>query len=352
MGLIRFLFAMSVLSFHLNHLLPYILFNESVAVSSFFIMSGFYMALVLEKKYVKKDASYWLFISNRLLRIYPIYLITLLVTVLFILLKYFFHIGSADNSITHYFLYANQENINLLERINFVLRNLTLMITTDYLHFGSQTAGFFIVQQAWTLQIELLFYFLVPFLLRLKKPFFLLAITLYLSYFFLFIFHHPFSANSLILSFLLYFIFFLIGIASYFLYQKTSGLFRHSRLPQIVLAVFSLYIIFYQYIPLQLGRTALSNSNLIFYLLFSLALPLIFISSQKSRIDHLLGQLSYPIYIIHLFFIKLFMNIHPLNNVLLAFSIIISTIIASLMLVYYVENPIDIHRQKRLHRTK
>jgi len=46
------------------------------AVEAFFIVSGFYMSLILTQKY--GDKGLWLFYSNRLLRLYPLYLSMLL----------------------------------------------------------------------------------------------------------------------------------------------------------------------------------------------------------------------------------------------------------------------------------
>jgi peptidoglycan/LPS O-acetylase OafA/YrhL len=83
MGLFRMIFAISVMINHSYPLFGYTLLGADIAVRSFFIVSGFYMGLILNEKYIKKRASYWLFLSNRLLRIYPLYLVTLLIISLF-----------------------------------------------------------------------------------------------------------------------------------------------------------------------------------------------------------------------------------------------------------------------------
>ena len=54
----------------------------NTAVKAFFIISGFYMTLVLSSKYERKRHSLWLFYSNRVLRIYPMYYATLLAGIL------------------------------------------------------------------------------------------------------------------------------------------------------------------------------------------------------------------------------------------------------------------------------
>ena len=78
MGIIRFILASSVIALHCNSLLGLRLVGGDIAVQAFYIISGFYMALVLDGKY---NATNWngykLFIGNRLLKLYPIYWLTL-----------------------------------------------------------------------------------------------------------------------------------------------------------------------------------------------------------------------------------------------------------------------------------
>ncbi len=75
--------------------------TSDIAVQSFFVISGFYMALVLNEKY--GPGSYWLFISNRLLRLWPTYLVILIPS--FVVASNWSPILSLDlASITYYFV--------------------------------------------------------------------------------------------------------------------------------------------------------------------------------------------------------------------------------------------------------
>ena len=56
------------------------------AVKIFFVISGFYMALILNEKYLLKTDSYKLFITNRILRLYPLYLITFIASLIMYML--------------------------------------------------------------------------------------------------------------------------------------------------------------------------------------------------------------------------------------------------------------------------
>ncbi|GAB3046429.1 hypothetical protein GCM10027185_57870 [Spirosoma pulveris] len=81
MGILRFLLAISVVVFHTGKPLLGVKFSGgALAVQLFFVISGFYMSLILNEKYKKGTSTYNLFITNRLLRLYPVYLLTGLIT--------------------------------------------------------------------------------------------------------------------------------------------------------------------------------------------------------------------------------------------------------------------------------
>src|SRR5450759_1833879 len=83
MGIIRVLLALSVVAAHFGGIWNLRFVGGQVAVQSFYIISGFYMSLILNEKYVGKNKSYKLFITNRFLRLYPIYWTVLLLTIIF-----------------------------------------------------------------------------------------------------------------------------------------------------------------------------------------------------------------------------------------------------------------------------
>src|SRR3569623_308588 len=77
MGFLRVLLALSVLIAHSEEFLGIKLIGGRLAVETFFIISGFYMSLVLSEKYGHIKNSYKLFISNRFLRLLPVYWVVL-----------------------------------------------------------------------------------------------------------------------------------------------------------------------------------------------------------------------------------------------------------------------------------
>lgn len=352
MGILRLLFALSVLIAHSGKFFNYNIANPGIAVPSFFIISGFYMTLILDKKYVNKNSGK--FLSNRFLRIFPLYWLTLIAVVILILLKYIFHIGTDDNAIVHYIKFASHEPplIFVLSVINFIIRNITLIFTSDYVFKSDNTPGYLLIQQAWTLQAELLFYLIAPFLIKLSKKIFLIFILLYI-----FIFFGIVNRLNLIpdttLTYLFFsnLIYFLLGIISYkFLFKKVEIKKNNSGLLLIIFLAFLLYLLFYNSIPFSLPFNFLYIPNILYYLSFIIALPYIFIFTSVNLIDGFIGELSYPVYITHFLIIKLLSNLSLFNQEsnIKTIIVIIITLVGSIVLVKFVEQPIDKFRQNRL----
>jgi len=61
MGLLRLILAISVVLAHTSYIFGFGLVGGQAAVQAFYIISGFYMALVLNEKYIGENRSYYLF---------------------------------------------------------------------------------------------------------------------------------------------------------------------------------------------------------------------------------------------------------------------------------------------------
>lgn len=82
MGTMRFVLAMAVVAFHLLAI-PKI---GPIAVQAFFVLSGFLMTLVMQTSYSYRLEGVGRFWLNRALRLYPIYIVSLLLTLPLVLL--------------------------------------------------------------------------------------------------------------------------------------------------------------------------------------------------------------------------------------------------------------------------
>jgi peptidoglycan/LPS O-acetylase OafA/YrhL len=84
MGIIRVLLAIAVVVGHASSVVPNRapkMTGGTASVEMFYMISGFYMAMVLNRKY-RGPGSTWVFYMNRLLRLYPTYLAVLLLTLI------------------------------------------------------------------------------------------------------------------------------------------------------------------------------------------------------------------------------------------------------------------------------
>jgi peptidoglycan/LPS O-acetylase OafA/YrhL len=112
MGIIRLLLALSVVAAHTTSFFGVHLVGGKVAVQAFYIISGFYMSLILNEKYLGKTGSYKLFITNRFLRIFPIFWTVLVLVALFsALLLILGHGGGSLQPYINYFSNGNDMNI-------------------------------------------------------------------------------------------------------------------------------------------------------------------------------------------------------------------------------------------------
>src|SRR5437879_4725695 len=79
MGTLRLFLAFSVLAWHLRPLgyLRLTALDGGIAVISFFIISGFYMSMVISQKYRHLPNGRRRFFLNRFLRIFPLYFVAM-----------------------------------------------------------------------------------------------------------------------------------------------------------------------------------------------------------------------------------------------------------------------------------
>jgi len=138
MGILRFLLAISVVLAHAEVAWP---ISGSAAVQVFFVISGFYMALVLDTRY----ADVWTFWTNRLIRLFPSYLLMVALTAILV---------------RNYAPFW--ETFGVFDAIT----NLAI-VGQDVATFQSPR-GALLVPQAWSLALELYFYALAPFIVRLR----------------------------------------------------------------------------------------------------------------------------------------------------------------------------------------
>ena len=318
------------------------LVGGQAAVQSFFMISGFYMALVLGTGYRDVRSFYF----NRLLRIFPTYWLVLIgLAVAQLIIGHPTFVGRI----------MSEASINWEAKL--------LMLVANIMIFGSDTMMFFFgdanglhfttnfnshkplyilhaIPPAWSLPLELMFYAVAPFVVRNKARLIVLVMASLLLR--LFLSHmglnkDPWSGrffpNELV--------FFCIGALAFHAYVWLKQL--DDRLPPhflesaglvalIGLVVFILN--FDRAPPLLPAFAGIGGKHVQLYVCLGLALPLIFHATRHNTIDRWIGELSYPIYIVHMAVIGLIDHLPMLTNVriynILFYSLAISVMIATL----------------------
>jgi peptidoglycan/LPS O-acetylase OafA/YrhL len=344
MGLIRLLLALSVLISHSFPLFGNSLIGSTLAVRAFFVISGFYMALILNEKYIKKNGSYRLFITNRLFRIYPIYYVLLIATI--IISYVFLNLHLYAGSLTYYIniIRPNAHTMFLYGSPLDILRDFTILFRFDYFTLNPNNNEFLFLPQAWTLVMELLFYLVAPFIAR--KNIKLISILIFLSIIVRFLVFHYLLLNHLPITdrfFPAEIVFFLLGVISYKIYAKVKKININRYFSSLVLLGLLFFTLFYNFIPFEIQLRWIDLKAWIYLGLLMLSIPILFKITNKHWLDKLLGNLSYPVYISHLSILMILINLNLVNLKSSNFTLLllVSTLIFSEALVIFIEKPID-----------
>jgi peptidoglycan/LPS O-acetylase OafA/YrhL len=244
------------------------------AIVAFFFLSGFLMPATLDHNY---DATSFTgksirYLINRFLRIYPVYFVALLLDFLAL-----WHNPTARS--LYYFTWPSV-------RQNFILLGL------NQSEYWGQDQRF--IGPAWTLDVELQYYILVPLLVLLARfaPKLLVALLIIASCVGL---HHliePTGQDSIDRSLLTWSPFFILGFISYW-YRKT--LLNRVSLNALFCAGTILCAI-----SLGLGFLSRSASHWVFaFALLAFAARLLLSAKKQSKADRMFGDLAYPVFIMH-----------------------------------------------------
>lgn len=360
LGLIRFLLAISVVIQHTSPFFGIKLWGGEMAVEMFFIISGFYMALILNEKYKTQEYN-MTFYKNRLLKIFPIYLLTLIVTFIFFIITFLVinkggaleQIYNNFNTLEWFSLYVILTNIFILgqDLLLFLgIENGNVIFSESFKSTDLPMYKFLIIPQSWTLSLELTFYLLAPFILRknLKILFSIFFISLSFK---ISLFANGYSYDPWKYRFFFSELFlFILGAIIYKLYS-----YKYSLIELLINNKLIYKLLYFLFLILGFSASFLySHIGLlvvpIIYLVFVFLIPLAFHHTKKNKFDRFIGELSYPIYIVHIL-ISYFTNILFDNNIYAIATIIVS-IIVSILINKLIQDRVENIRLKNLKETK
>ncbi len=356
MGCCRLLLAISVVLVHSGVFSPMI--GGELAVQAFFAMSGFYMSLILNGKYAAGD--YWLFLSNRLIRLLPTYWVVLAIS---LVINGLFYVcaDTATVSFTtwvdHWSTLSNETRLYLLGANLFLLGQDWLMFTalapdTGELYFAQEFAReavpshvFLIIPPAWSLGLELTFYIIAPWIVRRRIR--VLAGLVCISFliravsYAVFTHRDPWSYRFFPAEVGV----FLFGVLAQRLSCRDAegrlhGIFNHAG--WVVLAIVCAFIC-----SLRISK------DFAVLAAFACCLPILFSTTNSSHLDRFLGELSYPVYIGHGLVATLIVltcrTLHiEITAALSAVALVCGSLLMAVWLNFLIERPIDRIRQRRV----
>jgi peptidoglycan/LPS O-acetylase OafA/YrhL len=339
-GTLRLLLAFAVVIAHSRPLYGFGGIGGSGAVMAFYVISGFYMHLVLSTSYAGRPIAFY---SNRLLRLIPAYWAVL--ALMFFVPAIFGHTGlfgyvawsamsqATDGSPASWF--AAIPNLFIIG--SDILRQFLFDTTTGELfpwHLGfvetNETRGaynFLLVRQMWSVGNELLFYLAAPWIARLRNPIFIGVLAVAALMFFQ-AFGFNLAWTHLLPNY--NFIFFVLGMAAY------RGMGLITKLPGLM--IWTLAIIPFAYFLFFPPLSTLTAQNLmLIWLPYSFTIPTLFTLSRDWRLDRWLGELSYPIYVCHHMFTTVTNAWFGESSAIVAF--VLSAALA-VVIVFFVERPV------------
>jgi peptidoglycan/LPS O-acetylase OafA/YrhL len=367
MGLFRIILAISVVMGHAG-------FSFSVgglmAVQTFYIISGFYMALILTEKYTGKNNSYKLFITNRFLRLYPMYWAVLILTIIVSIFYITYSHGQSFGKLEMYREYFNEMKAGSFIFLVFTNIGIFFQDTVMFLGLNAETGNLFftsnfgatlpalhqflLIPQAWSIGVELLFYLTIPFLIKKRTKTLMLfccaSFSIRLIIYFVFGFRNDpwtyrFFPNEIM--------FFLSGVIAYRVYKHFANNqerilgYKVDRWAMAAMGAVVLIIsIMYSYIPIKNHI-----KYCLYYVVVFISLPFIFFLTKEWKWDRYVGELSYPVYISHMLIIYSISGRVPvLGN--MGITATICTVVMAVLLNEIIGKNIEKIRQRRIKLTK
>lgn len=346
MGMLRVLLAVSIIFYHAMG--DYFVGGRN-AVQMFYMISGFLISYVLVERKAYSVVSD--FYKSRYLRIYPIYFLSALLTLITISLfrdmplagHVFATFAAAPASADLVLAFSNlfiftQDWLFFLGVSHHELIPVASFQSTEV----ALTSGL-LLPQAWSLGVELSFYALAPFIIVRKRV--LLAV---------------FLASIAARGYLA-----LIGLANvdpwtYRFFPTELAMFLLGALAhQILLPAYTRFfqdgslrklsgMTTYAFLALSCVYFAVPGGNIaksaIIFAAFFFILPMLFIFQRYNKWDRSFGELSYPVYMVHVLVLQWVEHILAVDGLVLAIVSTISSLWVAHLLNRYVAEPIEAFR--------
>lgn len=290
MGVLRILLAACVYFYHmgLSNAFALNILDGGAAVFCFFVVSGFYMEMVLTQKYTAKrlgDRYVLAFYASRFWRLYPIYLVVLLSTLILSTSSLHTRFPKILDISSCVDLFSCSRSV-FTWFINLTMMGLNFPSTSDLL-----------IGPSWSLGIEIGFYAIAPFVLMLnaRKLWLLSGIGVFLQIV-------PYGQHSPVLF---GFHFFLLGALARRYSDEINRWVLRIWTPSTLVLYLVVFAFMFCSIPndLYIGmpneHTHNSVVRLFYPVLIAVIVPILHERTKNSNLDIWIGQMSYPFYLMH-----------------------------------------------------
>lgn len=316
----------------------------------FFVISGFYMAMVLSGKYSRANGGTWkTFMASRVARLLPVYLLVLTASAGATL------VAAAQGRSVDF--WTTFRDLSFTGQVVAAISNLTLLgqdvlsftavgehgfllVMMDPLSHPGRGTNLLLVPQAWSVSIELAFYALAPFLLRLSTKALALvgagSLVIRVALVLVGLNHDPWTYRF----FPAELVFFILGAIAFRIVG--SGSHQPRWLGPVLLAgLFGLAWIF--------GGLTGSYPVLeaITPFAFALVVPYLFYWTKHNKWDRWIGELSYPLYLVHVLVGKVLATVGlPVTGP----TMTAASLVMAVLLLVVVAAPLEKVRQRFIAR--
>ncbi|MFA6279870.1 MAG: acyltransferase [Bdellovibrionales bacterium] len=334
MGFLRLFLALGVIAAHTSGS-PSFFVGGRESVLLFYIISGFYMSLILNEKYTGVGSNI-AFYKSRYLRLWVPYAVAMVFVAIGFLASgvWRFYAETYQAFPAGYAVFAGLSNIFILGQdiLWLVSTRAGELVLRPMGAEGFNGASLAMNGPVFSVSLELYFYMLAPFIVRRKRTAYLFALT-GLAY------HVMLRAGHLSSLGLTYHVFpatvayFGMGASLYHLSKKE--LWQKSDLAFIAVAVGLIMLMSSTFLP----RPLLIG--------FMVALPFLFALMRRIAFDRWLGELSYGVYIIHLPLLMIVNKwTHDFWGVGQFWGIALTSILLSMALHHGIEVPLTRYRER------